>query len=100
MSFSIGSFEVTGPVLVLGAITGMTYGILAVGLVLVYRSNRIINFAHGEIGAFAAAVLGLAVVPLARALLGRASRSRWPSPAAWARPARSSSSAGCATPRR
>ncbi|HVV35401.1 MAG TPA: ATP-binding cassette domain-containing protein [Acidimicrobiales bacterium] len=49
------------PVLVLGAITGMTYGILAVGLVLIYRSNRIINFAHGEIGAFAAAVLGVTV---------------------------------------
>jgi ABC-type branched-subunit amino acid transport system ATPase component/ABC-type branched-subunit amino acid transport system permease subunit len=56
-----GGFEVPFPVVVLGAITGMTYGILAVGLVLVYRSNRIINFAHGEIGAFAAAVLGLMV---------------------------------------
>ena len=55
------NFELPGPVLVLGAITGMTYGILAVGLVLVYRSNRLINFAHGEIGAFAAALLGLAV---------------------------------------
>jgi ABC-type branched-subunit amino acid transport system ATPase component/ABC-type branched-subunit amino acid transport system permease subunit len=54
-------FEVPFPVVVLGGITGMTYGILAVGLVLVYRSNRIINFAHGEIGAFAAAVLGLMV---------------------------------------
>jgi ABC-type branched-subunit amino acid transport system ATPase component/ABC-type branched-subunit amino acid transport system permease subunit len=46
---------------VLGALTGLTYGLLAVGLVLVYRSNRIVNFAHGEIGAFAAAVLGVAV---------------------------------------
>src|SRR6266516_3984198 len=58
---TIAGFEITGPVLVLGLITGMTYGILAVGLVLVYRSNRIINFAHGEIGAFAAALLGLSV---------------------------------------
>jgi ABC-type branched-subunit amino acid transport system ATPase component/ABC-type branched-subunit amino acid transport system permease subunit len=54
-------FEIPFPVLLLGAITGMTYGILAVGLILVYRSNRIINFAHGEIGAFAAAVLGVSV---------------------------------------
>ncbi len=54
--------ELTGPVLILGVITGMTYGILAVGLVLIYRSNRIVNFAHGEIGAFGAALLGLAVV--------------------------------------
>jgi len=53
--------QIPFPVLVLGAITGMTYGILAVGLVLIYRSNRIINFAHGEIGAFAAAILGLSV---------------------------------------
>jgi ABC-type branched-subunit amino acid transport system ATPase component/ABC-type branched-subunit amino acid transport system permease subunit len=50
------------PALTLGLITGMTYGILAVGLVLIYRSNRVINFAHGEIGAFGAALLGLAVV--------------------------------------
>ena len=49
------------PVFLLGLITGMTYGILAVGLVLIFRSNRIINFAHGEIGAFAAAVLGVTV---------------------------------------
>lgn len=62
MSFSVGGFEFTGAVLTLGVITGMTYGILAVGLVLIYRSNRIINFAHGEIGAFGAALLGVAVV--------------------------------------
>jgi ABC-type branched-subunit amino acid transport system ATPase component/ABC-type branched-subunit amino acid transport system permease subunit len=62
LTISIAGFEITTPVLALGAITGMTYGILAVGLVLVYRSNRIINFAHGEIGAFAAALLGVAVI--------------------------------------
>src|SRR5436305_10074393 len=50
------------PVIVLGAIIGMTYGLLAVGLVLVYRTNRIINFAHGEVGAFGAALFGTAVV--------------------------------------
>src|SRR3954464_5154665 len=54
------SFETPLPVIVLGTIIGLTYGLLAVGLVLVYRSNRIINFAHGETGAFAAAVFGLA----------------------------------------
>src|SRR5437660_1929707 len=40
----------------------MVYGVLAVGLVLVYRSSRIINFAHGEIGAFGAALLGAATL--------------------------------------
>jgi len=58
----VAGFEVTGPVLLLGAITGITYGLLAVGLVLVFRSNRLINFAHGQVGALAAAVLGVAVV--------------------------------------
>jgi ABC-type branched-subunit amino acid transport system ATPase component/ABC-type branched-subunit amino acid transport system permease subunit len=46
----------------LGFITGLVYGLLAVGLVLVYRSNRIINFAHAEIGAFGASIFGLAVL--------------------------------------
>ncbi|HWA67188.1 MAG TPA: ATP-binding cassette domain-containing protein [Mycobacteriales bacterium] len=49
-------------VVVLGGMTGMTYGLLGVGLVLVYRSNRIINFAHGNIGAFGAAFFGVAAV--------------------------------------
>ncbi|HWC36376.1 MAG TPA: ATP-binding cassette domain-containing protein [Mycobacteriales bacterium] len=49
-------------VVVLGATTGMTYGLLGVGLVLIYRSNRIINFAHGNIGAFGAAFFAVAAV--------------------------------------
>ena len=50
------------PVIVLGTITGLTYGLLAVGLVLIYRTNRIINFAHGQIGAFGSAFFGVAAV--------------------------------------
>lgn len=46
-------------VIALGSIVGLTYGLLAVGLVLVYRGNKIINFAHGEVGAFASAIFGL-----------------------------------------
>ncbi|MHB8466210.1 MAG: ABC transporter permease subunit [Acidimicrobiales bacterium] len=53
--------QIPAAVVALGLITGMTYGILAVGLILVYRASRIINFAHGEIGLVGAAVLGLAV---------------------------------------
>ena len=77
---TIAAFELPFPVIVLGTIIGMTYGLLAVGLVLIYRSNRIVNFAHGEIGAFAAAVFGVVVLrwhvpyyvalPLAMALGG------------------------------
>lgn len=47
--------------LVIGLFTGLTYGLLAVGLVLVYRSSRFVNFAHGSIGAFGASVLALFV---------------------------------------
>ena len=54
--------EIIAPSVVLGVITGLTYGILAVGLVLVYRSSKIINFAHGEMGAFASAMFGLATI--------------------------------------
>jgi ABC-type branched-subunit amino acid transport system ATPase component/branched-subunit amino acid ABC-type transport system permease component len=49
------------PVVVLGVVVGMVYGILAIGLVLVYRSNQIVNFAHGEIGVLGASVLGVLV---------------------------------------
>ncbi|MHB8661180.1 MAG: ABC transporter permease subunit [Acidimicrobiales bacterium] len=62
MTFTVLGLHVNQPLLVLGAITGMTYGILAVGLVLVYRSSRVINFAHGEIGALGAAMCAVLVV--------------------------------------
>ena len=55
-------FQTPAAFIMLGAITGITYGLLSVGLVLVFRSSRIINFAHGEVGAFAAAVFGLLAV--------------------------------------
>ena len=61
LAFAPFGFEVPLPVLVLGAIIGTTYGLLSVGIVLVYRTNRIINFAHGEVGAFGAAIFGTAV---------------------------------------
>jgi len=50
------------PVIVLGLTIGLTYGLLSVGLVLIYRTNRIINFAYGEIGAFGSAFFGIEVV--------------------------------------
>ena len=41
-------------VLLYGVVTGSTYSLIAVGLILVYRANRIINFALAEIGVFGA----------------------------------------------
>lgn len=46
---------------VLGLITGMGIGALAVGLVLVYRASRVINLAQAEVGAAAAALMALLV---------------------------------------
>jgi len=61
LAFAPGGFHFPLPVITLGILSGIVYGLLAVGLVLIYRTNRIINFAHGQIGVFAAAVFELAV---------------------------------------
>jgi ABC-type branched-subunit amino acid transport system ATPase component/branched-subunit amino acid ABC-type transport system permease component len=49
-------------VVALGITIGMMYGLLAIGLVLMFRIDRVINFAHGSVGVMAAAVFGLLVV--------------------------------------
>src|SRR4051794_41607439 len=54
-------------VLVNGAVLGMLYALLAFGLILVYRANRIVNFAHA----------GLGLVPAVTALLLVTNR-HWP----------------------
>jgi ABC-type branched-subunit amino acid transport system permease subunit len=53
--------SVTLATVVLGLITGMGIGALALGLVLVYRASRVINLAHAELGAAAAAVMAALV---------------------------------------
>src|SRR5881398_729951 len=58
----IGGWSISLETLVIGVLTGLTYAVLAAGLVLVYRATRVINFAHGEIGAFGAAVLAILVI--------------------------------------
>ena len=45
-----------------GLLTGLTYGLLAVAIILVYKSSRVINLATAETGGLAAAVLALLVV--------------------------------------
>jgi branched-chain amino acid transport system permease protein len=60
-------------VVVNGIFTGFVYGLLAVGLVVVYRGSRIINFAYGETGMIGAFVFSelwvIHHVPLALALV-------------------------------
>ncbi len=55
----MGSFT---PVVVLGLVAGIQYGLLAVGLVLVYKASRFVNFAHGQLGIIAAAIVARLVV--------------------------------------
>jgi ABC-type branched-subunit amino acid transport system ATPase component/ABC-type branched-subunit amino acid transport system permease subunit len=61
LAFSAAGLDFTASAIVLGLINGMVYGLLSVGLVLVYRATRVVNFAHGQIGAFAAAAMALFV---------------------------------------
>ena len=60
-SLTLFGFAMPMYVIVLGILTGLTYGVLAVGIVIVYRTNRIINFAHGQVGAMAAVAFGTIV---------------------------------------
>jgi ABC-type branched-subunit amino acid transport system ATPase component/ABC-type branched-subunit amino acid transport system permease subunit len=48
---------VTSGSLVLGLINGILIGLLAVGIVLVYRSNRFLNLAHAQLGVLSVQLL-------------------------------------------
>src|SRR5437660_6942329 len=41
-----------------GVVTGCIYALAALGLVIVYRATRILNFAHGAMGMFSTYVFG------------------------------------------
>lgn len=43
--------------IITGLVVGMTYALLAAGLVLIFRTFRFINFAHGQIGAFSGLIV-------------------------------------------
>ncbi len=45
-----------------GLVVGLLSALLAIGLVLIYRTNRIINFAQGELGAVAATLANELVI--------------------------------------
>ena len=42
-----------------GLIQGLVYSLVAFGLLLIYRATGVINFAHGQIGAFGGYVMAL-----------------------------------------
>lgn len=55
-------FELPVEILILGLITGLTYSLLGLGLTLVYKTSRVLNFAHGEIGALPALLVPVLVI--------------------------------------
>ena len=58
----IVGIEIGQQALVSGLVIGLTYAAFAAGFVLIYRSTGVLNFAHGEMGAFGLAVFVLFVV--------------------------------------
>jgi ABC-type branched-subunit amino acid transport system ATPase component/ABC-type branched-subunit amino acid transport system permease subunit len=55
-------FQVPIEEVVLGLVTGLSYALLGVGLVMIYKTSRVLNFAHGEIGALGAGVIPWLVI--------------------------------------
>ena len=55
-------FEIPLNVVILGVIAGLTYALLAIGLTLVYRTSRVLNFAAGEMGALPALLIPILVI--------------------------------------
>jgi ABC-type branched-subunit amino acid transport system permease subunit len=49
--------SVPSAVVVDGIVNGLLYGLVALGLVLVYRTNRVLNFAQGQMGVVGAVFL-------------------------------------------
>ena len=61
--FDIGNYGISLPrgVFIDGFVFGAMYGLLGMGLILVYRANRIVNFAQAQLGAVPA-VLALLLI--------------------------------------
>jgi ABC-type branched-subunit amino acid transport system ATPase component/ABC-type branched-subunit amino acid transport system permease subunit len=56
------AFDLPRQVVFSGVVNGMTYGVMAVGIILIYRSTRVINFAIAAMGGFGAALLARMVI--------------------------------------
>ena len=59
---SMVAFDLPRQVAFTGVVNGLTYGIAAVGIILIYRSTRVINLAVAAMGGLAAAVLARLVI--------------------------------------
>ena len=71
-------------VVVNGALVGGRIALIALGIALVYRANRIVNFAQGDLGGVPATLGVMLVVGLELELLARADRRAWRRRWCWA----------------
>ncbi|MDG2028414.1 MAG: ATP-binding cassette domain-containing protein [Acidimicrobiales bacterium] len=55
-------FEVTRQFVFMGGVNGLSYALLALGVILIYRSSRVINFSVGAAGVLAGQVLAHLVI--------------------------------------
>ncbi|MCY3577135.1 MAG: ABC transporter, partial [bacterium] len=55
----LGFLEANRQLIFDGVVNGLVYGMLAMGIVLVFRSSRVINFAAGNLGLPGAGLLAL-----------------------------------------
>jgi ABC-type branched-subunit amino acid transport system ATPase component/ABC-type branched-subunit amino acid transport system permease subunit len=62
MAGGLVAFDLPRQVVFSGVVNGMTYGVMAVGIILIYRSTRVINFAIAAMGGFGAALLARMVI--------------------------------------
>jgi len=59
LAITIGSWEISAQYVFRGFVEGLTYGMVALGLVLIYKASGVINFAQGQFGAFGALLMTL-----------------------------------------
>jgi ABC-type branched-subunit amino acid transport system ATPase component/ABC-type branched-subunit amino acid transport system permease subunit len=57
LAVTIGGWDISAQYVFRGFIEGLTYGMVALGLVLIYKASGVINFAQGQFGAFGALLM-------------------------------------------
>ncbi len=59
LAVTIGGWDITAQYVFRGFIEGLTYGMVALGLVLIYKASGVVNFAQSQFGAFGALLMTL-----------------------------------------
>jgi ABC-type branched-subunit amino acid transport system ATPase component/ABC-type branched-subunit amino acid transport system permease subunit len=57
LAITVGGWDISAQYVFRGFIEGLTYGMVALGLVLIYKASGVVNFAQGQFGAFGALLM-------------------------------------------